>query len=71
MACLIVLKCCVIVVPRTCHSEEIRTEMFDPIELETDPTPSEDGGYVSSIYREVQASIQDRLAQWRSFPILG
>jgi len=53
---------------------KIRTELLDPIELDTDPTRSDDDEYVSSIYREVEAAIQagmDRLAQRRSFPIFG
>ena len=53
---------------------KIRTELLDPIELDTDPTRSEDDQYVTSIYREVEASIQagmDRLAKRRSFPIFG
>jgi hypothetical protein len=51
----------------------VRTELLDPIELDTAPTRSEDE-YVSSIYREVKAAIQagmDRLAKRRSFPIFG
>jgi len=53
---------------------KIRTELLDPIELDTDPTRSEDDEYVSSIYRKVEAAIQagmDRLAKRRSFPIFG
>jgi 1-acyl-sn-glycerol-3-phosphate acyltransferase len=53
---------------------KIRTELLNPIELDTDPTRSEDDEYVSSIYREVEAAIQagmDRLAKRRSFPIFG
>lgn len=52
----------------------VRTELLDPIELDTAPTRSEDDEYVSSIYREVEAAIQagmDRLAKRRSFPIFG
>ena len=53
---------------------KIRTELLNPIELDTDPTRSDDDEYVSSIYREVEAAIQagmDRLAKRRSFPIFG
>lgn len=53
---------------------KIRTELLDPIELDTDPTRSDDDEYVSCIYREVEAAIQagmDRLAKRRSFPIFG
>ena len=53
---------------------KIRTELLNPIELDTDPSRSEDDEYVSSIYREVEAAIQagmDRLAKRRSFPIFG
>jgi len=53
---------------------KIRTELLNPIELDKDPTQSEDDEYVSSIYREVEAAIQagmDRLAKRRSFPIFG
>jgi hypothetical protein len=48
---------------------KVRTELLDPIELDTAPTRSEDDEYVSSIYREVKAAIQagmDRLAKRRS-----
>ncbi|HEX7429979.1 MAG TPA: hypothetical protein VF328_24460 [Mycobacterium sp.] len=53
---------------------KIRTELLDPIKLDTDPIRSEDDEYVSSIYREVEAAIQagmDRLTKRRSFPIFG
>jgi hypothetical protein len=53
---------------------EIRTELLDPIKLDTDPTRSEDDVYGSAVYREVEAAIQagiDRLATRRSCPIFG
>ena len=52
---------------------KIRTELLEPIELDTDPTRSEDDDYVSSIYREVEAAIQagmDRLAEPAKLPDL-
>jgi hypothetical protein len=53
---------------------KIRTELLDPIKLDTEPTRSEDDEYVSAIYREDEAAIQagiDRLATRRSCPIFG
>ena len=53
---------------------KIRTEFLDPIRVDTDPERATDGAYVTSVYDEVERSIQagmDRLAQRRSFPIFG
>jgi 1-acyl-sn-glycerol-3-phosphate acyltransferase len=53
---------------------KIRTELLDPIHVDTDAERADDPQYVDSVYREVEAAIQagmDRLAARRSFPILG
>jgi len=53
---------------------KIRTELLDPIYLDTDPERVNDRAYVDSIYREVESAIQrgmDRLARKRRFPIFG
>ena len=53
---------------------KIRTELLDPIYVDTDPERVNDRKYVDSIYLEVQAAIQDamnRLAKKRRFPIFG
>jgi 1-acyl-sn-glycerol-3-phosphate acyltransferase len=53
---------------------KIRTELLDPIHLDTDPERVNDREYVNSIYLEVESAIQnamDRLAKQRRFPILG
>jgi 1-acyl-sn-glycerol-3-phosphate acyltransferase len=53
---------------------KIRTEMLDPIEVDTDPDRVDDEAYVQKVYDEVHASIQagmDRLAAKRKLPILG
>lgn len=53
---------------------KIRTEFLDPIRVDTDPERATDDAYVTSVYDEVERSIQagmDRLAQRRSFPIFG
>ncbi len=53
---------------------KIRTEMLEPIEVDTDPDRAEDKVYVQKIYDEVHASIQAgmyRLAAKRKLPILG
>jgi 1-acyl-sn-glycerol-3-phosphate acyltransferase len=53
---------------------KIRTELLDPIEVDTDPERVDDKAYVQKIYDEVQASIQagmDRLAAKRKLPVLG
>ncbi len=53
---------------------KIRTELLDPIYLDSDPERVNDRAYVDSIYLEVQSAIQDamnRLAKQRRFPIFG
>jgi len=53
---------------------KIRTELLDPIYLDTDPERVNDRQYVDSIYLEVESAIQggmDRLAKQRRFPIFG
>jgi long-chain acyl-CoA synthetase len=53
---------------------KIRTELLDPIHLDTDPERVNDRAYVDSIYLEVESAIQDamdRLANQRRFPIFG
>ncbi len=53
---------------------KIRTELLDPIRVDSDPARTEDREYVDSVYREVEAAIQagmDRLAQRRRFPVFG
>jgi len=53
---------------------KIRTELLEPIHLDPDPDKAADEAYVDSVYREVEAAIQDgmnRLVQRRSFPIFG
>jgi 1-acyl-sn-glycerol-3-phosphate acyltransferase len=53
---------------------KIRTELLEPIELDSDPDKADDRAYVDEIYREVEFAIQagmDRLAKRRSFPIFG
>jgi 1-acyl-sn-glycerol-3-phosphate acyltransferase len=51
---------------------KIRTELLDPIHVDTDPERVNDREYVDSIYLEVKSAIQDamdRLAKQRRFPI--
>ncbi|WP_209313972.1 lysophospholipid acyltransferase family protein [Blastococcus sp. TF02A-35] len=53
---------------------KIRTELLDPIEVDTDPERAEDKAYVQKIYDEVESVIQagmDRLAAKRTLPVLG
>jgi 1-acyl-sn-glycerol-3-phosphate acyltransferase len=53
---------------------KIRTEILDPIHVDTDPERAADTAYVDKVYDEVQGAIQDgmdRLAKRRSFPVLG
>jgi 1-acyl-sn-glycerol-3-phosphate acyltransferase len=53
---------------------KIRTELLEPIEVDTDPERADDTAYVQKIYDEVHAAIQagmDRLAARRKLPILG
>ena len=53
---------------------KIRTEILDPVEVDTDPDRAGDTAYVQKIYDEVEAVIQagmDRLAAKRTLPVLG
>jgi 1-acyl-sn-glycerol-3-phosphate acyltransferase len=53
---------------------KIRTELLEPIEVDSDPEKADDKAYVDAVYHEVQGSIQagmDRLAKRRSFPVFG
>ena len=53
---------------------KIRTELLDPIYVDTDPERANDAAYVDKVYDEVQLAIQSgmhRLAKRRSFPVLG
>jgi 1-acyl-sn-glycerol-3-phosphate acyltransferase len=53
---------------------KIRTELLDPIPVDSDPARLDDKAYIDSIYRQVETAIQegmDRLAKRRSFPIFG
>jgi hypothetical protein len=53
---------------------KIRTELLEPIEVDTDPERAEDDTYAQKIYDQVEASIQagmDRLAVKRKLPVLG
>jgi 1-acyl-sn-glycerol-3-phosphate acyltransferase len=53
---------------------KIRTELLDPIEVDSDPERVDDAAYVQKIYDQVQAEIQagmDRLAAKRKLPVLG
>ena len=53
---------------------KIRTEILDPIEVDTDPGRAGDTAYVQKIYDEVESVIQagmDRLAARRTLPVLG
>ena len=53
---------------------KIRTEILEPIEVDTDPERADDAAYVQKIYDQVEADIQagmDRLAAKRTLPVLG
>ncbi len=53
---------------------KIRTELLDPIYLETDPDFVDDQEYVDRMYQEIECSIQagmNALAKKRKFPIFG
>jgi 1-acyl-sn-glycerol-3-phosphate acyltransferase len=53
---------------------KIRTELLDPIEVDSDPDRVNDTAYVQKIYDQVQADIQagmDRLAAKRTLPVMG
>jgi 1-acyl-sn-glycerol-3-phosphate acyltransferase len=53
---------------------KIRTQILDPIYLDTDPARLDDQAYVEAMYDEIEARIQagmDELAGQRKFPIFG
>jgi 1-acyl-sn-glycerol-3-phosphate acyltransferase len=53
---------------------KIRTELLDPIPVDSDPERVNDRAYVNAIYLEVETAIQDamnRLAKQRRFPVFG
>lgn len=53
---------------------KIRTEILDPIYLDSDPARLDDQAYVDAMYEEIEGRIQaamDRLATKRKFPIFG
>jgi 1-acyl-sn-glycerol-3-phosphate acyltransferase len=53
---------------------KIRTELLDPIEVDSDPDRADDTLYVQKIYDQVEAEIQagmDRLAAQRTLPVFG
>src|SRR3954470_9028777 len=53
---------------------KIRTEILEPIEVDTDPDRADDDAYVEKIYDQVESAIQagmDRLAARRRFPVFG
>jgi len=53
---------------------KIRTELLEPIYLDSDPARADDEDYVNQVYAQVESSIQagmDRLAKKRRFPIFG
>jgi 1-acyl-sn-glycerol-3-phosphate acyltransferase len=53
---------------------KIRTELLEPIYLDSDPAKADDEDYVNRIYAEVESRIQagmDRLAKKRRFPLFG
>ncbi len=53
---------------------KIRTELLEPVRVDTDPARVDDQRYVDRIYHEVETAIQtgmDRLAKRRSFPVFG
>jgi 1-acyl-sn-glycerol-3-phosphate acyltransferase len=53
---------------------KIRTEILEPVEVDTDPDRAGDDTYVRSVYDRVESAIQagmDRLAAKRRLPVLG
>jgi 1-acyl-sn-glycerol-3-phosphate acyltransferase len=53
---------------------KIRTEILEPIYLDSDPARLDDQEYVDAIYEQVEGAIQtgmDELAKKRKFPIFG
>jgi hypothetical protein len=58
----------------TPQQNKIRTELLEPIEVDSDPERVDDAAYVQKIYGQVEAQIQagmDRLAAKRKLPVLG
>ena len=53
---------------------KIRTQVLDPVYLDTDPARLDDQEYVDAMYDDIEARIQasmDELAERRKFPIFG
>jgi 1-acyl-sn-glycerol-3-phosphate acyltransferase len=53
---------------------KIRTQILDPVYLDTDPARLDDQEYVEALYDDIEARIQvamDELAERRKFPIFG
>lgn len=53
---------------------KIRTELLEPVYLDTDPARADDEEYVDAMYADIESRIQagmTRLAKKRRFPILG
>ena len=53
---------------------KIRTELLEPIYLDSDPARLDDQEYVDSVYEDIESRIQaamDELAEKRRFPIFG
>jgi 1-acyl-sn-glycerol-3-phosphate acyltransferase len=53
---------------------KIRTELLEPLRVDTDPARADDRQYVDRIYREVETAIQagmNRLAKRRRLPVFG
>ena len=53
---------------------KIRTQIMDPIYLDSDPARLDDQAYVDAMYTKIEASIQtgmDELAKKRRFPVFG
>ena len=53
---------------------KIRTELLDPVHLDTDREKENDNDYVEEMYHEIESLIQagmDRLAKKRKFPVFG
>lgn len=53
---------------------KIRTEMLEPIYLDSDPARLDDQEYVDAVYEDIESRIQvamDELAEKRRFPIFG
>ncbi|MBF0223851.1 MAG: acyltransferase family protein [Desulfobacterales bacterium] len=53
---------------------KIRTEILEPIEIDSNPDREHDEEYIDKIYKKVESSIQEgvnRLAALRKFPVMG